>query len=254
MQNFFEKAAMALREGRSFVMVHVVEAEGSSPGKPGFRMIIYRNGETLGTVGGGALESMVVNEAMKMFSSAKETELRDISLSDIGMTCGGSLKIFLERFETIRIYIFGSGHIGKALENISRSLGFKTVVVDKREHLAAKFPDSETVAKDAVDFARGFDNCRDFMIVATDSHKKDFEIVRALLEKERFYVGVLGSRNKAKSLFDALRKSFDDARLGSIHCPVGIDINSRSAEEIAVSIMAEIIKIKNENPFYSRKG
>jgi xanthine dehydrogenase accessory factor len=240
-----------LDKGEIFSLVSIVDAPGSSPGKPGFKMIVKENGETIGTVGGGALEFILTKEALKAIEEEKP-RMFSKDLIDIGMSCGGSVVAFIDVIGVNdKIYIFGAGHIGYSLYKFLRNFPFKIFIVDDREEVAKseKFLDANIIKEDMVEFSKKLDiKERDFVVIVSREHAIDFNVVKEILKKEKypFYLGLIGSKNKAKEFKEKLKsEGFLDEKIEKIHSPIGIDINAITPDEIAISIIAELIKEKN---------
>ncbi|HLG19498.1 MAG TPA: xanthine dehydrogenase accessory protein XdhC [Bdellovibrionota bacterium] len=234
-------------EGETFVVATVVSVVGSTPRKPGSRMIVHRNGRTEGTIGGGALEKSAIEDARTLFGEG-ETFLKKYDLThEIGMCCGGIVELFFEKIApTERLYIFGAGHVGKPLAAIAKLARFHVTVIDDRsEHLnETHFPaaDERRVAplEDVIsDLA--FDNYVS-VVVCTHDHQLDQRIVEACLAKPFRYLGLIGSFVKATKTRARLKAAgFDEDAIHRVHSPTGLNIGSQSPGEIAVAIVAELI-------------
>lgn len=240
-----------LDKGEIFSLVSVVDAPGSSPGKPGFKMLVKENGETIGTVGGGNLEFILTKEAVKAIKEEKP-KLFKTELKDIGMSCGGSVVAFIDVIGVKdRIYIFGAGHVGYSLYKFLKSLPFKIFVIDDREEFAKseRFPDAVVYKEDMVEFSKNLEiKERDFIVIVSRTHTIDFGVAKEILKKEKypFYLGLIASKNKAKEFKDKLKnEGFPLEKIEKIHSPIGVDIKANTPDEIAISIIAEIINVKN---------
>ena len=251
MSDIFEELARVKRERAEAALATVVSGEKGTPGKSGFRMLVYADGKISGTVGGGALEAKVREEAMRCISD-KKSKLLDFALESadgIGMVCGGKVKIFLEPIEgTPVLYVFGGGHIAVPLVQFAKTLEFDVVVVDDREEFANKnrFPlanevklgDFGSVVK-SIDFREG-----DSVVIITCGHQHDEVVLKECLSKDGLpgYVGMIGSKEKIAATFSHLRQQgISEQLLAIVRAPIGLDIGARSPAEIALSIMAEIV-------------
>ena len=249
--SIFEELIRTEKEAKRGILVTVVDVEGSSPAYLGKRMLVLSDGSTMGTVGGGTLEyksiDIAKNSISQRFPFLREFELEDGS----GMICGGKVKLLFEPIGTkVKLFIFGGGHIGKAVASFASSAGFRVVVIDERQKLANKesIPSADIIVnKSQVDFARELASDPDaYVVVATRSHSMDKKILKALADKSFSYIGMLASKNKKKAIFEQLREEgISEKFLGSVHSPIGLDINSRTIPEIAISIVAELIKVRN---------
>ncbi|MBC7194616.1 MAG: XdhC family protein [Caldisericia bacterium] len=247
----FKKANELLDRGEIFSIVTIVEASGSSPGKHGFKMLVTKDGETIGTVGGGTLEYFLIKEAIKAIEEEKpKTITRE--LRELGMSCGGGVTAFVDVIGVKdKIYIFGAGHVGYSLYKFLKYLPFKIIVIDDREEFAKKerFPNAEVFQENMIEFAKRMEiKERDFVVIVSRAHTIDFGVVKEILKKERepFYLGLIASKNKAKEFREKLiNEGFSNERIDKIHSPIGLEINAITPDEIAISIIAEIIKVKN---------
>lgn len=234
----------------------VVHTKGSTPRKAGASMIVVDDGSDFGvvyagTVGGGALEHEIRRRALEVIASMTPT-LVEIPLTTVlGMCCGGSVSVFIESVRMRpRLLLFGAGHVGEALCAIASKAGFDVTVVDPRDELRtpARF-------KDAVAFADSYDHDDDFralafardvfVVVATHDHAVDQRIAAAVCPREFAYAAVVGSRRKAVMMRDRLINRGVDAELvDRLHCPAGLDIHAETPEEIAVSIVAQMVSVR----------
>ncbi|MCX8094835.1 MAG: XdhC/CoxI family protein [Caldisericia bacterium] len=249
--DIFKKGNELLEKGEIFSIVTIVDSQGSSPGKPGFKMLVTKNGETLGTVGGGNLEYFLTKEAVKAIEEEKPKIITK-ELRELGMSCGGSITAFIDVIGIKdKIYIFGAGHVGYSLYNFLKYLPFKIIVVDDREEYAKedRFPNAKVFKENMIEFAKNMEiKERDFIVIVSRAHNIDFGVVKEILrkEKEPFYLGLIASKNKANEFREKLKyEGFPEEKINKIHSPIGLEINAITPDEIAISIIAEIIKIKN---------
>lgn len=244
----FSTIAKLTEEGRPFVLATVIDCQGSTPQKPGSKMVVLDDGETVGTVGGGAIELQIVEAATALIKdTAQATRLIETHLThDLGMCCGGKMRVFLERYGAApRLWVFGAGHVAKELAALAHQTGFKVEVVDERAAWAspARFPHGRLVLQNPADYAKslaGGDDC--YFCVVTHDHPLDQACVEALLHKPARYLGVIGSRRKAERFKMRLRaQGFTDAQLATLQSPMGLPIDALTPAEIAVSIVGELI-------------
>jgi xanthine dehydrogenase accessory factor len=251
--DIFEEIARIRREGKSAALATVVEGESGTPGKTGFRMLIYPDGSSVGTVGGGLLEANVQEEALECLrekrSKLLEFTLDERSADNLGALCGGRVKIFLEPIlGERRVYVFGGGHIALPLVQFAKALDFATTVVDDREEFAnrERFPTADEVkAGDFVQIAQSMKfNEDDSVVIITRGHEHDEIVLKECLSKEILpgYVGMIGSRDKVAATFSNLKKQgIDEKLLRRVRAPIGIPIGGRTPAEIALSIIAQIV-------------
>jgi xanthine dehydrogenase accessory factor len=247
----FSDIAKLVEEGRPFVLATVIDSAGSTPQKPGSKMVVLDGGETRGTVGGGAIEQQIVDAATALLADATQTsKLVETHLThDLGMCCGGRMRVFLEKHgAAAHVHIFGAGHVAKELAALAHRVGFRVHVTDERADWASRerFPDAELKLENPADAARalaGGDDC--YFCITTHDHPLDQACVEALLRKPAAYVGVIGSRRKAERFKLRLKAAgYTDTELARMRSPMGVEIGALTPAEIAVSIVAELISIR----------
>lgn len=251
-EQVIEKVHEWLKAGRKVCIATVIEAHGSTPRGVGAKMAVSSAGETVGTVGGGALEKRVLDKASRLLRTG-EASVVEFDLSgesaDLDSVCGGNLRVFLEAVgEYRRLFIIGAGHVGRALAKAADAAGFAVTLVDDREEfLTGKgLPPSVRLVNAAPgNFERVLDIDREsFAVIATRGHALDKEWLGALSALDLRYVGMVGSSRKIESVYSSLRQEgVPQGFLDRVHAPVGLEIEAETPEEIAVSILAEIIKI-----------
>jgi xanthine dehydrogenase accessory factor len=248
--DIFEEIVAAKKAGTPVVLATVIESLGSAPREEGARMLVKKDGSTAGTIGGGAIEKKIVDEALQLMSAAAPKFIR-CELKDIGMSCGGGMSVFLEPLlPAAQLVIFGAGHIGGALSQIGKMLDFNVTVVDNRSEFANKerLPWVDTIIADdyqqAIDALTLTDNT--CLVILTHKHVHDFEILEQLIHKPFRYLGMIGSRTKVAKAFQQLRdKGISEVTIKKIHSPVGISIGASTPAEIAVSIAAELVAARS---------
>ena len=232
------------------VLTTVVEVVGSAPGKPGARMIVKTDGSTVGTIGGGAIEKRITEEALTMMQG-RGTRLLTYELKDIGMVCGGGMSVFLEPLiDAPPLIIFGAGHIGFALSKITKMLGFTTAVVDNRPEFAneGKLPWADRVIAD--DYQKALHDLSysdtTYVVILTHRHTHDFEILEHCIRQPFSYLGMIGSRKKVDKALEQLReKGVDEETIKRIHAPIGMNIGAESPQELAVAIAAQLVAVRS---------
>jgi xanthine dehydrogenase accessory factor len=253
MELYAEMAQLAA-EGRPFVLATVIESGGSTPQKPGSKMLVLLDGSVRGTVGGGAIEKQIVDAAQELLASASSTRVIDTHLThDLGMCCGGKMKVFLEKHAAAaQLFIYGAGHVARELAALAKQVGFKVAVIDERTEWASRerFPSvDELVLRNPGDHAReqaGGEDC--YYCITTHDHPLDQQVVEALLDKPSAYLGVIGSRRKAERFKMRLTAAgFAPERLSRLRSPMGVPINALTPSEIAVSIVAELIERRRKD-------
>lgn len=251
MTTFFEALNELSAAGAPFVAVTVVDTVGSTPQDRGSKMLVTAAGRHFGTVGGGKIEARCIEEAKRLLSdsSLPKTEFFQWSLNkDIGMTCGGIVRVYFELFNATRwnIVVFGAGHVAQALIEILVKLDCRVTCIDPRPEwlsgLAASAKLTKIMSADMPgEVARLGDDA--FVVLMTMGHTTDKPILLEILRTRTFpYVGVIGSNAKAKRLRqDVLDAGLPAEAQRAFHCPIGLPVGSDSPYEIAVSVTAQLL-------------
>lgn len=242
-------------EGVPFVVATVIGTRGSTPRKVGAKMVVTGDGRTFGTVGGGAVESHVIERARDLLRSPEVTRFEWRLSSDEagGMHCGGAMEFLLEPFGVRpRAVVFGAGHVGQALCRVLTWLRFDVTVVDPRADLltAERLPGARLVCEAPASAAASLDLGPDsFCVVANPSHVFDLETMKVLARRPLRYLGLMASTRKRKDVFAALQADgVPDEVLACVHCPVGLAIGAETPEEIAVAVAAEMVAVLRKGP------
>ncbi|MBN2601894.1 MAG: XdhC family protein [Candidatus Marinimicrobia bacterium] len=251
MKNIYEELLRLNRGKGAGVLVTVVKTTGSGPADTGTKMLVYPDDSILGTVGGGTIEKIAIEKARSILQT-HENCLEEYTMNEsissgtqTGMLCGGTATLFFEYFAPKNhLYIFGAGHIGKALVYHLKNLDYVITVIDDRKAVLDEiegadrkvFGDFATVLTDS----EVADNA--FFIIATYQHKYDGLVLNRIFKSgwNPFYIGMVASRRKQKILLDQLLVEVPDADTAKCFIPVGLDIGGGSPDEIALSIIAEI--------------
>jgi xanthine dehydrogenase accessory factor len=256
--NLFNTASELKKNNEPFTLATVIDSKGSSPGKVGFKMIVKSDGTSIGTVGGGAIEEEVIEEAIGRIHSG-ENGTKDYLLSDkkksvkgditvVPMSCSGRVTVFYEVHGKLpTVYVFGGGHVGYALLYHLKPLRFFTVLIDNRDEFANKEQNpnaSQIIFSKYDEFSKKFNPPDDsYFIILTHGHAYDYVIAKNIyLKKRNFpYIGVIASKSKAAAILSKLKDELGrDIDLSNFHSPVGLKIGGSTAEEIALGIAAEI--------------
>ncbi|RLE16674.1 MAG: xanthine dehydrogenase [Actinobacteria bacterium] len=240
----------AVNGGDRVVLATIVETKGSVPRHVGTKMVVHADGSIVGTVGGGEVEAAVRVDAL---AALKKNEpglhhytLRDPQQGDPGV-CGGTMTVYLETYMTPHtIFVIGCGHVGKAVVDLAHWLGYRTVAVDDRADLvtAEAMPLADIRFHGSVSDALSAHPITEntSVVVVTRSYSLDAQITPLLLETPARYVGVMGSKRRWGSTRELLDDDgVADGALKRVHNPIGLDIGAETVEELAVSIMSEII-------------
>ena len=266
----FEAAVEAMRNGRRAALVTVVGVGGSAPRSSGARMLVYEDGSFVGTVGGGVFEYRLIAQARAAIAEGSPRRF-DVHLTrDLGMCCGGAMDAFIEPLATREhLVIYGAGHVGTAVARMAADLDFAVTVVDDRpERLeAGAFPAGVELLE--ADPRRVIDQLprgpAAYHLVVTHDHQLDQDLLERLVDQPLAWLGLIGSRNKVAKFFLRLRAAGTDPALFSrVSAPVGLDIGAETPAEIAVSIVAELVRVRrrcerpplplSENPLPARGG
>jgi xanthine dehydrogenase accessory factor len=214
-------------------------------------MLVFSDGKIEGTCGGGKVEYNVIKEAIKCIedNTSKPFSYTLNEQGDIGMICGGLMEGFIDVVKNDKnLVIIGGGHIGKYLYNISLELGFNVTVVDERIEFANKerFPEAVVISGEYSKVLKEFDVKDSYIVITTKGHTSDYEALKEVVSKDYKYLGLIGSKRKINTLMNDAKKDglnvVDNERLFS---PIGLDIAKNDPAEIALSIIAEILLIKN---------
>ncbi len=258
MTDLYAQIARLEAEGAPFVVATVIETSGSTPQKPGTKMVVTEQA-TVGTVGGGAIEQQIITAARALLGATESTRVIETHLThELGMCCGGKMKVFLERHGALpKLWIFGAGHVGTQVATLAAHVGFRVTVVDERTEWARPDRFGEGIrleVKDPVAVAKVLGGGPDaYFCVTTHDHPLDQAVLEALLPKPSAYLGVIGSVRKAERFKLRLRAAgFSDEALSRVQSPMGVPIFALTPEEIAVSIVAELVRLRRKDQ--PRKG
>ena len=255
MDNVSQALVEALENNKPVALATVVKTRGASPRNPGAKMLVYPNGSIVGSVGGGEMEMRVIAAAKDALRDGEPRYL-DMNLSneDRGdpLICGGEMEIFVEPLLVApRMVLVGAGHVGAACAQLAKFLGFHVVVLDDRPEFVTpeNFPHAdERIAGDIVaEIAKLEITPRTYVVFVTRAHTLDAALLGAIVEKNAAYIGMLGSQRRVLTVKKMLKeKGVSEAALDRVHAPIGIEIHAETPQEIAVSIMAEVIQAKRQ--------
>lgn len=310
--DLFTKAASALETGQRIALVTVISTSGSTPGKVGYKMLVFAGyGETAGTVGGGPVEAAMKEEARKMLAEPKSRVYR----FDLGATpedekgiCGGSVELLIESFDKGKlplfkelaaaadkdrggllishispgkpprklfvsdagqidanaggmpvfiesvarapaVVIFGAGHLSYYIAKYAKSVHFRVTVFDDRSEYAnrERFPDADTIVVE--DFGRVLDRIpidgNSYIVIVTRGHRCDEAVLEQVVTTQARYIGMIGSKRKTRLILERLgQRGIPQVLLHRIYSPIGLSIGAVTPEEIALSIVSELVKIR----------
>lgn len=238
------------KEGLAAALVTIIETQGSIPRHVGSKMIVWPNGEIIGTIGGGQMEMRVIQDAQAAIKEGQtrivEYSLTDTSAGDPGI-CGGTARFFIEpSAQAPTLLVIGGGHCGKALCELGKWSGFRVVLSDDRPDFcnAEYIPglDGYLVVPPAELNNHININSMTYVAAVTRGLPVDKDLLPALLQTDAAYIGLIGSRRRWALTIKALNEGgLSKADLKRVHAPIGLELNAETPQEIAVSIMAEII-------------
>jgi xanthine dehydrogenase accessory factor len=254
-QEVFAAVASALERGEPAALVTIVAARGSTPQRVGAKMLVFGDGRIVGTIGGGCYENDAFWKARGAITSRRPElvhyELDDDFAQETGLICGGQMDVYIEPIEpSPELYVIGAGHVGFHLARVAHEVGFRVHVVDDREKFAnrERFPDAVEIVVDDIPawIARTPLPAHAYAVVVTRGHTNDLEALRALAPRELRYLGLIGSRAKVARIYEQLlTDQVAPETLKHVHAPIGLDIGAVTPQEIAVSILAELIAVKH---------
>jgi xanthine dehydrogenase accessory factor len=254
-QEVFAAVAGALDRGEPAALVTIVSTTGSTPQRVGAKMLVFGDGRQVGTIGGGCYENDAFWKAREAITNRRPQlvhyELDDDFAQETGLICGGQMSVYIEPIEpSPELYVVGAGHVGYHLANLAHEVGFRVHVVDDREKFANRdrFPNAvEVVAEDIPAWIERTPLPQHaYVVIVTRGHTNDLEALRALAPRDLRYLGLIGSRAKVARIYDQLvADNIPTNVLKQVHAPIGLDIGAVTPQEIAVSILAELIAVKH---------
>jgi xanthine dehydrogenase accessory factor len=251
--DLFEEIVKMRRAGQRGALATIVYTNGSIPSYESSRMLLREDGSIAGTVGGGCVEADVwaaAKEVMQKESPRKMVfHLNNEASYDNGLICGGTLEIFVEPIlPQPMVYLFGGGHVSMAMAKAASAAGFGVAVVDDREAFAnqERFPMAQEVFTSYQDaFEKIKPSASTYLVIVTRGHKEDMRVLAWAVRTEARYVGMIGSKRKVLSVYKALeQEGYGPEEFERVYAPMGLDIGALSPEEIAISIVAELIAVR----------
>lgn len=250
----YEELVRLRRSGQKCAIATIVQVNGSIPSYESAKLLVREDGSIVGTVGGGCVEAEVWNAAREVMETEKPRHLT-FSLGqdaayDNGLICGGQLNVFVEPvLPQPFAYIFGAGHVSKSLSKVASMAGFATVIVDDREQFANRdrFPEADQVYAEEYEslFPKLQINESCYLVIVTRGHRDDMRVLRWAVSTPARYISMIGSKRKTISVIKELEKEgIPRAAFEKIHAPMGLDIGAITPEEIAVSVVAEMIAVR----------
>ena len=256
--DIYEEIAQLRKQGKRAALATIIQIRGSVPSFETAKILVREDGSTVGSVGGGCVENDVWKAARQVMFEEKPRrllfDLTDASNLEAGLICGGKVEIFIEPIlATPTTYIFGAGHISKYISKVATLAGFNTVIVDNRPQYAnrERFPEAVEIYSDSFEeaFERIKPNEFSYLVIVTRGHLEDQNVLRWAVKTKPRYIGMIGSKFKKRTIFQNLmEEGITQEELGRVFSPMGLDINAILPEEIAVSIVAQMISIRRSKP------
>jgi len=252
--DIYDEIVALRRKGQKCAVATIVQVNGSIPSYESAKLLVREDGSMIGTVGGGCVEAEVWNAAREVIETEQPKHmtfsLGQDAAYDNGLICGGQLNVFVEPvIPQPRAIIFGAGHVSKSLSKVATLAGFATVVVDDREQFAnrERFPEADEVHAGEYEalFGQLEINSSSYLIIVTRGHRDDMRVLKLALDTPARYISMIGSKRKVLSVMKELvnegapRDAFE-----RLYAPMGLEIGAISPEEIAVSVVAEMIAVR----------
>ena len=256
MQEIYQELVNVMSRGERAVLATVVSSRGSNPRGAGAKMLIKNDGTFIGTVGGGGVEQQVRERAIEVMNSGQPKMVHfDLSGSGEGaaMICGGQMDVFIEPIVPVEtLYLFGAGHISQSTVAMAKMLRFRVVVIDPRSEYnnSERFPNADLLIVEEYEsaFSRLSVEKDSYIIIYTPGHVLDEQCLQFAVGTKAKYIGMIGSKKKVREVKQRLlKKGVSRQQLDRVYAPIGIEIGAETPQEIAISILAEIIKVERTN-------
>lgn len=254
--DIYEEIVALKQMGQRAVLATIINGRGSVPSVASSKLLIREDGTTLGSIGGGFVEIEICRLAPEILKEERPRKLSfDLNqhpTADQGMVCGGSMELYLEPIvPSPTLYLFGAGQTPMAVYQAARLAGFNVTVVDEHpEQLnAERFPSARRLVNKATELLPQLPIDRDsYIVIMTRGHSEDMEILRWAIGTSARYIGMIGSQRKVISIFQHLNGAgIFNSLLERVHAPIGLNIGAVTPEEIAISIIAELISVRRNS-------
>ena len=251
MQSIFQKAEELKNQQKRGAICIVIDTSGSTPRKHGSKMIVFEDGTIYGSIGGGSVEKDVAEKAVGLMAEGVPAKFTFNLEDDLGMHCGGTMEVYIEPINPAqKLLLFGAGHIGKAVAQFARDLEFSISIIDPRENIFTPemLHEYHCINEDYFKAIEAFPfDGNTYCVIVTPKHLYDEEILGKIARKPHAYLGMLGSHRKV----EMARQRFLDEKvltpeeLDAVDMPIGLKFNVQTPQEIAVSIIAKLIDVRN---------
>jgi xanthine dehydrogenase accessory factor len=252
--DIYDEIVRLRKLGQKCALATIVQVRGSIPSYESAKLLVREDGSFLGTVGGGCVEAEVWTAARDVIETGKPRHLT-FSLGqdaayDNGLICGGQLNIFVEPVTPQpRAFIFGGGHVSKSISKVANLAGFSTTIVDDREAFAnaERFPEAEETFAEEYEsvFPKLTVTSTSYLVIVTRGHRDDMRVLRWAVTTPACYIAMIGSKRKTISVIHELEKEgIPREAFEKVFAPMGLEIGAESPEEIAISVVAEMIAMR----------
>jgi xanthine dehydrogenase accessory factor len=253
MWNWLETLNKLQRHNQAHALVTVTQNGGSTPRNVGAKMVVLPNGEFFGSIGGGNLEKLIIEQSLRQLEVGESKTSTYPLGTKAGQCCGGVVEVLIESLNTgPSLYLFGAGHVGRAVCDALKGTPFQVHVIDPRPEWIDKEGLPEGVVKHKQDWTEAikslsFDNKNTFAAIMTHSHEVDQEILVALMKTEHRFLGMIGSNSKWDRFQRRLKeKGISQDELDRVHCPIGLNTGGKAPQEVAISLASQLLSIHYE--------
>ena len=250
----YEELVRLRRLGQKCAIATIVQVRGSIPSYESAKLLVREDGSMIGTIGGGCVEAEVWNAAREVMETEKPRHLSfnlgQDAAYDNGLICGGQLDVFVEPvLPQPGAFVFGAGHISKSISKVANLAGFSTTIVDNREAFAnrERFPEAADIYAEEYEevFPKLPINETSYIIIVTRGHRDDMRVLRWAIATTARYIAMIGSKRKVINVIKELQKEgIARENFERVFAPMGLEIGAISPEEIAVSVVAEMIAVR----------
>jgi xanthine dehydrogenase accessory factor len=252
--DIYEELVRLRKLGQKCALATIVQVRGSIPSYESAKLLVREDGSMAGTIGGGCVEAEVWNAAREVMETEKPRHLSfnlgQDAAYDNGLICGGQLEVFVEPVLPVPgAFIFGAGHISKSISKIASLAGFSTTIIDDRESFAnrERFPEAGEIYAEEYEevFPKLPVNETSYLIIVTRGHRDDMRVLRWAVTTTARYIAMIGSKRKVIGVIKELEKEgIPGESFERVFAPMGLEIGAVSPEEIAVSVVAEMIAVR----------
>src|SRR5271169_3655812 len=256
--DIYDEIVRLRKVGQKCALATIVQVNGSIPSYESAKLLVREDGSFMGTVGGGCVEAEVWNAAREVIETERPRHLTFSLVQDAaydnGLICGGQLNIFVEPVvPQPRAFIFGGGHVSKSISKVANLAGFATTIVDDREAFAnrERFPEAEETYAEEYEsvFPKLSVSSSTYLVIVTRGHRDDMRVLRWAVTTQARYIAMIGSKRKTISVVRELEKEgFARQMFEKVFAPMGLEIGAETPEEIAVSVVAEMIAARRTPP------